>query len=260
MTDRWSDKSLATSSSSWHLLVVGLYLAVSEDVVLKVDVLDPGRWTSVRIWASFTRVKLWWLDDWVRASPKLQFLWGFSGLQWSVVTVMNRRQGYGQPRLTCVVQSNRLATVAQIAQEVNGGCDRRVSEYTEHHSLLSIRAEEPQTNRDAHADPCPPSKASTMGTWESKPDKGAKEEGGWVWWFMFLFVVFFFKSCGGPDAYVSLSWETHGTKKHYRKKASKAVWCLPGFLQGNLGSFHPFGCNFETYHLCKHCCRPCTPF
>jgi len=47
-------------------------------------------------------------------------------------TVVNRRQGHGRPRLidACVVRSNRRATVAQIAQEVNAGSDRKVSEYT----------------------------------------------------------------------------------------------------------------------------------
>ena len=54
---------------------------------------------------------------------------------------MNQRQGHGRPRLTDargerrlarVVRSNRRATVAQIAQEVNAGSDRKVSEYTVH--------------------------------------------------------------------------------------------------------------------------------
>ena len=62
-------------------------------------------------------------------------------------TVVNRRQGHGRPRLidargerrlARVVRSNRRATVAQIAQEVNAGSDRKVSEYTVHHSLLRM--------------------------------------------------------------------------------------------------------------------------
>jgi len=62
-------------------------------------------------------------------------------------TVVNRRQGHGRPRLidargerrlARVVRSNRRATVAQIAQEVNAGSDRKVSEYTVHHSLLHM--------------------------------------------------------------------------------------------------------------------------
>ncbi|KAK3549112.1 hypothetical protein QTP70_032575, partial [Hemibagrus guttatus] len=56
-------------------------------------------------------------------------------------TVVNRRQGHGRPRLidgrgerrlARVIRSNRRATVAQIAEEVNAGSDRKVSEYTVH--------------------------------------------------------------------------------------------------------------------------------
>ncbi|KAK3536555.1 hypothetical protein QTP86_013755 [Hemibagrus guttatus] len=74
------------------------------------------------------------------------------GCSWSLVvsiyqkwskegTVVNRRQGHGWPRLTdacgerrlaCVIRSNRRATVAQIAKEVNAGSDRKVSECTVH--------------------------------------------------------------------------------------------------------------------------------
>ncbi|KAK3536235.1 hypothetical protein QTP86_000135 [Hemibagrus guttatus] len=56
-------------------------------------------------------------------------------------TVVNRRQGHGrlrlidaceERRLACVIRSNRRATVAEIAEEVNAGSDRKVSEYTVH--------------------------------------------------------------------------------------------------------------------------------
>ncbi|ROI37056.1 Protein phosphatase 1 regulatory subunit 12C [Anabarilius grahami] len=62
-------------------------------------------------------------------------------------TVVNRRQGHGRPRLidargerrlVYVVRSNRRAPLAQIAQEVNAGSGRKVSEYTVHHSLLCM--------------------------------------------------------------------------------------------------------------------------
>ncbi|ROL53780.1 hypothetical protein DPX16_9480 [Anabarilius grahami] len=62
-------------------------------------------------------------------------------------TVVNQRQSHGWPRLidargerrlARVVQSNRRATVAKNAQEVNAGSDRKVSEYTVHHSLLRM--------------------------------------------------------------------------------------------------------------------------
>ncbi|KAK3555625.1 hypothetical protein QTP86_025621 [Hemibagrus guttatus] len=60
-------------------------------------------------------------------------------------TVVNRRQGHGRPRLidargerrpARVVRSNRRATVAQIAEEVNAGSDRKVSEYTVHDGVV----------------------------------------------------------------------------------------------------------------------------
>ncbi|KAK3570099.1 hypothetical protein QTP86_010970 [Hemibagrus guttatus] len=61
-------------------------------------------------------------------------------------TVVNRRQGHGRPRLidACeerrlarVIRSNRRATVAQIAEELNVGPDRKVSEYTVYDSSSS---------------------------------------------------------------------------------------------------------------------------
>ncbi len=74
-------------------------------------------------------------------------------------TVVNLRQGRGRPRhtdargerrLAPVFQSNRWATVAQIAQEVNAGSDGKVSEYTQSIAVcnsghVSIRTE-PQSN------------------------------------------------------------------------------------------------------------------
>uniref|UniRef100_A0A8P4K6M0 Transposable element Tc1 transposase n=1 Tax=Dicentrarchus labrax TaxID=13489 RepID=A0A8P4K6M0_DICLA len=60
---------------------------------------------------------------------------------------VNRRQGHGRPRLidahgerrlACVVRSNRRATVAQIAEKVNAGSDRKVSEHTVHRTLLRL--------------------------------------------------------------------------------------------------------------------------
>ncbi|KAK3520557.1 hypothetical protein QTP70_026490 [Hemibagrus guttatus] len=60
----------------------------------------------------------------------------------------------------------------------------------------------------------------------------------------------------------SLTWGTHGTRMHYGKKVSQRRQChaLGNVLLGNLGSCHPCGCYFDTYHLPKHCCSPCTPF
>ena len=44
----------------------------------------------------------------------------------------------GERRLARVVRSNRRATVAQIAEKVNAGSDRKVSEHTVHRSLLRM--------------------------------------------------------------------------------------------------------------------------
>ncbi|KAK3570280.1 hypothetical protein QTP86_017208 [Hemibagrus guttatus] len=66
-------------------------------------------------------------------------------------TVMNRRQGHGQPRLIDargerrtdrVVRSNRRATVDEIAEEVNAGSDRKVLKYTVHDGVNTEKGEE----------------------------------------------------------------------------------------------------------------------
>lgn len=60
---------------------------------------------------------------------------------------VNRRQGHGRPRLidalaerrvAHLVQSNSKATVAEIAEKFNAGCDQHVSEHTVHRSLLRM--------------------------------------------------------------------------------------------------------------------------
>uniref|UniRef100_A0AAQ5X0U1 Transposase Tc1-like domain-containing protein n=1 Tax=Amphiprion ocellaris TaxID=80972 RepID=A0AAQ5X0U1_AMPOC len=86
--------------------------------------------------------------------------------------VVNRRQGHGRPRLidargerrlARVVQSNRRATVAQIAKEVNAGFDRKVSEYTVHRSLLRMGLHKRRpVSQVVHADPWELLKAPTM--------------------------------------------------------------------------------------------------
>ena len=60
---------------------------------------------------------------------------------------VNRRQGHGRPRLidergeqllARVVRSQPTATVAQIAEKVNAGSEKKVSEHTVHRSLLRM--------------------------------------------------------------------------------------------------------------------------
>lgn len=112
-----------------------------------------------------------------------------TALQWSVsiksdpvkVTVLNQQQGHGllwltdtcrEQRLAHMVRSNRQTTVAQIAKNVDADLDRKVSEYTVHHYWLCMGL---LTSRGAHADPCPPLKALTMGTWASELDELVQE-------------------------------------------------------------------------------------
>lgn len=60
---------------------------------------------------------------------------------------VNRRKGHGRPRLidargekmlADLVQSHSGATVAQIAEKINAGYDKKVSEHTVHRSLLRM--------------------------------------------------------------------------------------------------------------------------
>lgn len=74
----------------------------------------------------FDKGNLGWLDEWVRTSPKLQVLLGVSGLQWLVRLIDVITEG----RLDWAAQSHRRATVAQIADKVSAGLDRKVSEQT----------------------------------------------------------------------------------------------------------------------------------
>lgn len=137
------------------------------------------------------------LDDCVRASPKLQLLWGVPSLQWSVLIKSGPRreqgqgqgQGHGQPRLidacgeqrlTRVVRSYRRATAAQIAEKVHAGSDRKVSENTAHHSLLCTGLQ--SHSQGAHADRCHLPNVTTVDMWASELDHRAMEGGHLVWW------------------------------------------------------------------------------
>ncbi|KAK3553370.1 hypothetical protein QTP70_003533 [Hemibagrus guttatus] len=79
-------------------------------------------------------------------------------------TVVNQRQGHGRPRLACVIQSNRRATVAQIAEEVNAGSDRKVSEYTVHDSVGSAALITPVLRKQNPAGAGPSLDATGAGT------------------------------------------------------------------------------------------------
>ncbi|MCI4384884.1 hypothetical protein PGIGA_G00043950 [Pangasianodon gigas] len=79
---------------------------------------------------------------------------------------VNQRESHGCPRLTDVceerrlahlVRSHRRATVVQVAEKVNAGYDRN----TQCNAACCVWG---CTGQSAHADPCPPLKAPTMGT------------------------------------------------------------------------------------------------
>ena len=133
----------------------GTYWAASESVVHKVDVLEAGKMGKRKDLSEFDKGQIVMARPLGQSISKAAALVGNS---WSAVVsiyqkwskegaVVSWPQGHERPRLTdaCgerrlahVVQSNRQATVAQIAEEVNAGSDRKVSEYTAHHSLLRM--------------------------------------------------------------------------------------------------------------------------
>ena len=79
-----------------------------------------------------------------------------------------------------VVRTNRQATVAKIAEEVNADSDRKVSEYTVHRSLLHMGLHSCRPVRVPMLTPVHRQKCQIMGTRESELDHGAIEEGGLV--------------------------------------------------------------------------------
>ncbi|KAK3507722.1 hypothetical protein QTP70_034827, partial [Hemibagrus guttatus] len=139
---------LPTHSSDW-LAFIEPPQAASEHFVLKVDVLKAGKMDKRKDLSEFDK------DQIVMARPLNQSISKTAALvgcsrsavvsiyqKWSKEgTVVNQRQGHGwsrlidahgELRLARVIRSNRRAPVAQIAEEVNAGSDRKVSEYTVH--------------------------------------------------------------------------------------------------------------------------------
>lgn len=129
-------------------------------------------------------------------------MWGFTSLQWSKV-VQGRNIGEPmthkwpwltdagvEPRLTCVVWSNRWATVAHIAEDVKASSDRKMPEYTVYRSLcIGMHSHRPvRVSMLTHSLP----KASTTGTsirtWSRS--NGRRWHG---WWNTFSFTL-----CGWP--------------------------------------------------------------
>lgn len=84
----------------------GIYLSVFKPLTSEVNNTDylftmsPGKVVRCNsadeqslVWESrLTRLRLSWLDNWVRASPKWQILPGFSSIQWLVCTKRGQRK------------------------------------------------------------------------------------------------------------------------------------------------------------------------
>ena len=136
-------------------------------------------------------------------------------------------------RLAHVVRSNRRATVAQIAKEVNAGSGRRVSEYIMHRSLLCMGLHSCR--------PVPWTPAPTIGHLSilNQPWRNGRR------WPGVMNHVFFY--------IVRVSVRPHGTRVHYGTEQSRWWQCdsSGNVLLGNLGSCHPRGCYFDTDSLAK---------
>ncbi|KAK3553071.1 hypothetical protein QTP86_031172 [Hemibagrus guttatus] len=115
------------------------------------------------------------------------------------------------------MRSNRRATVAQIAEEVNTGSDRKEREH------------------------------QNWTTEEWKKVAWSDES------------RFLLNHVDGRVHVHRLPGEhvASGCTMGSRRRQCHA---LGNVMLGNLGSCHPCGYYFDTYHLPKHCCRPCTPF
>ena len=167
----------------------------------------------------------------------------------------------GERRLACVVRSNTQATDVQIAEEVK---DRKVSEYTVHHSLLRMGL---HSRRPVRVPMLIPFTAESTINGHVSIRTGPWSNGRR--WPGLRNLVFFYITWMARCMSV-LSWGTHGTRLHHSAShclhwpaflASQRRQCdaLGNALLGNQGTCHPCGCYFDTSHLPQHCCRTCTP-
>jgi len=139
-------------------------------------------------------------------------------------TAVNRRQGHGRPRfidargerrLACVVRSNRQATVAQIAQEVNAGSDRKMSEYTVHHSLMHM---------GLHSRwPLSTTESSNSGHMSIRT---GPQSNGRRWPGLMNHVFFYITRMAGCVCVASLGNTWHQDALWEEGKPAEAVWCF----------------------------------
>ena len=138
----------------------------------------------------------------------------------------------GDRRLAHLVQSHRRATVAQIAEKVNAGYDRQVSEHTVHCSLLRMGQCSPYCTYTANS-----AKNGHVNIRNVPWSNGRR-------WPTLMNHVFFCILWMAGCLYV-VTWGRDSTRMHYRKKASlqRQGDALGNVLLGNLGYWHSCGCN-----------------
>ncbi|ROL41563.1 hypothetical protein DPX16_6961 [Anabarilius grahami] len=163
-------------------------------------------------------------------------------------TVVNRRQGHGRPRfidargerrLARVVRSNRRTTVAQIAQEVNAGSDRKVSEYTVHHSLLRMGL---HSRRPVRV-PMLTCASLTWGTHGTRMHYGKRQAGGGS---VMLWAMFCWETLGpkpNPEQMTVMSSTRNAHKRLHNRRLATCSEKVAGGVNGALGSM-------VTLHTC----------
>ena len=167
-----------------------------------------------KIWVTMTRAKWCWLDNWVRASPKWQVLWGVSGMPWSVPTKSgarkdNWRQGCGDRRLIDAHREQRLVHLVWSDRRAKKGLKSlmlAMMERCQNAQCIVVCGIWGCVATDQTECPWwPLSIAKSPYQWGcgiSELDHGAMEERFPVWW-----ITFSFRSGGWPGACATFPWE-----------------------------------------------------
>lgn len=105
---------------------------------LKLTCWKQEEHVSVRIWATVTKTKLWKIDDWVRASPIQQVLWGV-GCSVCSGQYLPTSKNHRHPRLIDAREERRVAHLVQSL--TNHKLLKKLTVamiHTVHHSLLHV--------------------------------------------------------------------------------------------------------------------------
>lgn len=131
---------------------------------LKLMCWKQEKWANVRIWLTLMWANLWWLDNRVKASPKIQ-VFGVPGLQWflrvkSGLTKSWAPKAHWYRRKTSLIcpipQKSFSSTNCRGGKKSKCWFDRSVR--TQSASQLVI------TSQSAQSEPCQPPEVTTMGT------------------------------------------------------------------------------------------------